>query len=966
MYAIDKSKAVYIKLRSFFVNKFQTKIYLIALFGVCLTLSFTLAISYSSINKLYDNSSSEIDKGLESVNDEYLYNYIEITKQLVETKFNEYFQEQAMTADIYQKIMDNENEFLPLTNTIKNIPFFQDKLSFNGNWYQNSPDEPTTVLVEKYLLDKNLKIKPEVQKEIDRSAILDLILPSVYNHGSKKLWTYFQGAKNEEFLRIAPWNNAGGGLDKVYPEFTNKPLWQAFNPGLVEDFENRIKNDPTVKNDLSKLAIVKSPVQDGGTGKIVMTLSHPLWNKERTKFEGSIGFDIDLDEIINYTKNLRLGKTGFAFISQSNGNIFAVNGQGEKILGLKSTAESTIKGNNGAEFNPMLRFIKDSTYSSIKNINLPKDAKIHKSNIKINGVQYILLQQNLSPFNAWNKDKGFYSENWTLGFVVPRAELFGTYNNVRQQISATKSDILHKQIIISIGIIAFLLIIIYLFTNQITVNLKKLQQASIEIKNGNYNVNLNVNSNDEFGSLADTIKRMVFQVNSNLQRLKDQNIQLKIEIENRINKERIIKRLEEIDTLTNLPNLNVLNSKLKEYTSDNLSGTIAIIGMDDFRKVNDVIGREGGSEVLKIISQRLKDAACKNDELFKVDGDEFVLVCKENANAKDIMILAEQILNLLKKPIFIKGKEVFTTASMGIVSFPCDSKDPNLLIKYASQALNRAKENKKGRYQFYNEGINKAIQKRMEMANELRHAILNNEFELFYQPQIDLQSEKIIGMEALIRWNNKLLGNLMPDTFIPLAEDVGLMDEIGQWVLFNACKQTKKWHDMGFKDLMVAVNVSPIQFNENLMELIDNILIKTSLPAEYLEIEVTESLFINNIDKVANILNNLRKKSINVAVDDFGTGYSCLSYIRKLPIDKLKIDRSFIQNIPYEDNGALAATIIEMGKNFGLKITAEGVETKQQKEFLINKKCDQVQGYYYSKPLNILDFTNKLKQEYKY
>lgn len=960
----DKQKGLFIKFSKLFSNKFQMKIYMITFFGVCLILLFTLAIAYNSINKLYNNSSKEINDGLENVNDEYLYNYIDITKQLVETKINEYFDEQAMTADIYQKIIDNEQEFLPITNTMKGLPFFKDNLSFNGNWYQNSPNEPTTVLVEKYLLDKNLKIRPEVQKEIDRSAILDLILPSVYNHGSKKLWVYFQGAKNEEFLRIAPWNNAGGGLDKVYPEFTNTPLWDAFNPGLVEGFENKIKNDATIKNDLSKLAIVKSPVQDGGTGKIVMTLSHPLWNKERTTFKGSIGFDIDLDEIINYTKNLKLGKTGFAFISQSNGNIFSVNQQGEKILGLKSSAESTIKGNSGSEFNPMLRFMKDSAYNSVKNIKLPQNEKANKSEVEINGIQYILLQQNLKPFNTWSKEKGFYSENWTLGFVVPKSELFGTYNNVRQQISTTKSDILQKQIIISIIIILFLAIIIYLFTNQITVNLKKLQQASIEIKNGNYNVDLDVKSNDEFGSLAETIKKMAFEVNSNLQRLKDQNLQLKNEIENRMDKEKIIKRLEEIDTLTNLPNLNVLYNKLKEYTNNNIDGTIAIIGMDDFRMVNDAIGREGGNEVLKIISQRLKNVVNNRSHVFKINGDEFVIVCTECITAKTIMIQAEQVLDLLKKPIYIKEKEIFTTSSMGIASFPVDSKTPNLLIKYASQALNRAKESGKGRYQFYNEEINKSIEKRMEMVYHLRHAISNNEFELFYQPQIDLKTEKIIGMEALIRWNSKAFGKIMPDIFIPLAEEIGFIEEIGQWVLYNACKQTKQWHDMGYVDLIVAVNVSPLQFKENLVDIIENTLVKSSLPSKYLEIEVTEGLFINNIDKVVNILNNLRKKGVNIAVDDFGTGYSCLSYIRELPIDKLKIDKTFIKNLPFTDDGALAATIIEIGKNFGLKITAEGVETEKQREFLINKKCDQVQGYYYSKPLNIIDFTSKLKQEY--
>jgi diguanylate cyclase len=216
-------------------------------------------------------------------------------------------------------------------------------------------------------------------------------------------------------------------------------------------------------------------------------------------------------------------------------------------------------------------------------------------------------------------------------------------------------------------------------------------------------------------------------------------------------------------------------------------------------------------------------------------------------------------------------------------------------------------------------------------------------------------------MEALIRWNCDALGRITPDEFIPLAEEFGLIQEIGEWVLYTACRQTKMWHDLGYIDLNVAVNVSPIQFvRTNLSSIIDKVLLKTELLAKYLEIEVTESLFIKDMEKIVGILNDLRGKGVKVAVDDFGTGYSCLSYIRDLPIDKLKIDRAFIKDLPYKDNGALAATIIEMGKNFGLKIVAEGVETEEQENFLMERNCDIAQGYYYSKPLCVEDFRKKL------
>ncbi|MBZ9687703.1 EAL domain-containing protein [Clostridium estertheticum] len=956
-------KKVINKTKEGLLCKFHLKIYFISISSVCIALLLTVYVSYAGINELYNNSSQEISNGLVTLNEEYLNNYISITSQLISTKMNRFFDEQAITADIYQKILDNEEQFKPLLSTANALPFFKDNISFNGRWYQNTPNKPTVLYIERYLLDKNMKIKPEVQKEVNRSTILDLILPSIYKYGEKKVAVYYQGPKGQEFIRSAPWNDIGNGFDKIYPAIVDTPILQAFNPGLVEDFEKLMKNNEKYKKNPETLAIIKPPYIDGSTGKVIMTLSLPLWNKQRDTFKGTIALDIELDEIINYTRNLKLASSGFAYLSHSNGNIFAVNESGEKILGLKTMIDSTLKPTSSAEYDAMQRFFKDSKYESVKKIKLPTTMEIEQTEITINGENYIHFQQNLSSFNTWSKEKSFSKDTWTLGFLVPKQELYGTYNNVREQISGTKRQILVNQTYISVGIILFLGIIIYLLFSKITNNLKKLEYAALEIKNGNYEVNLDVKSNDEFGRLAETIEKMLYEIKTTFQRLKDQNGVLKNEIEYREDKERIIKRLESYDTTTNLPNQNALERDLEEYLKLYESISVIIIGIDDFRKINEAIERHGGNEVLKIISARLKGIKSVG-QIYKITGDEFVVLYHNIEGPERMITEAEHILNVFKNPIFVKNKEIFTTVSMGISTCRRDSDNANSLLKFASIALNRAKENQKGKYKFYDEKLNTISQKRMNMVYELRHAISNNELELHYQPQIHFSTKKIIGMEALLRWNSKVLGPITPDEFIPLAEEFGLIQEIGQWVIYNACKQTKKWHDIGYDNLCIAINVSPLQFTTtDLFAIVKDTLLETGLLAKNLEIEVTEGIFINNMEKVIQTLKKLREKSVKVAVDDFGTGYSCLSYIKELPIDKLKIDRSFIKDIPDIDNGSLANTIIEIGKNFGLKIIAEGVETEAQEKFLMQRGCDQAQGYYYSEPLSVTDFTDLLSNK---
>lgn len=959
-------KKVINKINKIVLSKFHLKIYLISIFSVCIALLLTVYVSYAGINKLYNNSSQEINKGLVTLNEEYLNNYITITSQLISTKMDQFFDEQAITADIYQKFLDNEEQFKPLVSNVNSLQFFRDNINFNGRWYQNTANEPTVLYIERYLLGNNMKIKPEVKKEIERSAILDLILPSIYKYGEKKVAVYYQGAKGQEFIRSAPWNDIGNGFDKIYPAIVDTPILQAFSPGLVEDYEKLMTDSDKYKKNPEALAIIKPPYVDGSTGKVIMTLSLPLWNKQRDTFKGTIALDVELDEIISYTRNLKLASNGFAYLSHSNGNIFAVNENGEKTLGLKTMIDSTLKPASSVEYDAMQRFFKNSKYESVKKINLPTSKGIVQNEIEINGKAYIHFQQNLNSFNTWSKEKSFSKDTWTLGFLVPKLELYGTYNNVRQQISGTKRQILVNQAKISIGIILLLGMAIYFLFSKITNNLKKLEYAALEIKNGNYEVKLDVRSSDEFGRLAETIEKMLYEIKTTFQRLKDQNGVLKNEIEYRMDKERIIKRLESYDTTTSLPNQNVLERDLEEYLKVYDSITVILIGIDDFRKINEAIERQGGNEVLKIISERLKVIKSVG-EIFKITGDEFVVLYGNIEGPERMITEAEHILDVFKVPFFIKNKEIFITASMGISTYPRNSDNSNSLLKFASIALNRAKENQKGKYKFYDEELNTISQKRMNMVYELRHAISNNELELHYQPQINYNSKKIIGMEALLRWNSKVLGPITPDEFIPLAEEFGFIEEIGEWVIYNACNQTKKWHNLGYDNLCIAVNVSPLQFTTtDLFAIVNNVLLETGLPWKNLEIEVTEGMFINDMEKVIHTLKKLREKSVMVAVDDFGTGYSCLSYIRKLPIDKLKIDRSFIKGIPDIDNGSLATTIIEIGKNSGLKIIAEGVETKAQEKFLIDRGCDQAQGYYYSKPLCVTDFTALLTNKKSY
>lgn len=949
-----------------YFKRFNVKISMLGLTSSLIGLFMTVAVSYFGISHLSLDSSKEIKAGISNVTREYSENYLSMTNEMVETKIEKFFEEQAVLGDIYQKYADSMNQTGELAANLSKLPDIKDNLKFNGRWYQNSGDEQAVVLVPRYLLDKDNSIKPEVKKQIDQSAVLDWLMPSVYKYGAKKLWIYFQGGRDASFMRITPWNDAGSSMDKIYPEFTDREMWDEFNPGLVDAWEKRIKEDNKDALDLASYAIVKPPTQDGGTGKIIMTLDYPVWNLNRDKFIGAICVDVELDEIIKYIENVKLAKTGFAFISQSNGNIFAINDNGLKLLGLKNVDEATVKGNNGAGYyNKMQRFLSDSTYESVKNIKLSVDDKFLNNEININGKDYIVVQKNLKPLNTWNKDRGFFKESWTLGFVVPKEELYSSYIASQNKINESKNKVLIIQFIIAAMTLLLIALVIHFATRKITENLRKLESAAVNIMNKDYDFSIDVKSDDEFGKLASTMNNMAAEIKSSFLHLNIQNELLTKEIAEREDKERKIKYLEEYDSLTNLPNEKLLNKILDEKISgdekpDNI--VVALLGIDDFRNVNEVFGYSTGNKVLKFLADRLR-ALSKDDGIAaRINGDEFAVIYYNTQSVDDVAKKVEGLLNAVNQGFIINKKKIYLTACIGISSYPADTNDISELIQLSSSAFIHAKERGNGNYQFYSKNMNQNAEKRIAMITELRNAINMNELELYYQPQISLKDKKYVGIEALIRWNSKTFGMVMPGTFIPLAEETGLILDIGEWVLKTACVQAKKWYDSGYKNLRIGVNVSPLQFKQDKM--VDNfksIINEVGLLPELLELEVTEGIFIDDTENVVQKLNELRKFGIKIAVDDFGTGYSSLSYIKDLPIDKLKIDRSFIKEIPHNDKGTIADIIINLARSLNVSVTAEGVETPDQENFLIERSCSEAQGYYYSVPLNADDLTEKLR-----
>ncbi|WNB93045.1 EAL domain-containing protein [Bacillus sp. NEB1478] len=420
--------------------------------------------------------------------------------------------------------------------------------------------------------------------------------------------------------------------------------------------------------------------------------------------------------------------------------------------------------------------------------------------------------------------------------------------------------------------------------------------------------------------------------------------------------EEVIKKMAYYDQLTGLPNRRSFSEEFESFLSkaeeNNQQVGVLFLDIDRFKFINDSLGHTFGDLVLKEVSLRLKKFTKGSGRIYRMSGDEFTIIL-EDINLSKMNQNMHQLLNLFSEPIYIMEEMIRITASIGISVYPCDSYDPNVLLRNADLAMYRAKENGKNTYQYYQSGFNNNSYERLLMENELHNAIENHELVLHYQPRYSIENDKILAVEALIRWNHPRWGMISPGEFIPLAEETGLITKIGAWVIETACKQTKEWMEKGFSNVKMAVNLSARQFlQRDLVAFIQSVIQKTGIPPQLLELEITESTLMKYEETIFFTIDQLKEMGVQFALDDFGTGYSSLGYLKKFRIDTLKIDQSFVRGIGTEtDDSAIATAIITLAHSLKMNVVAEGVETEQQYLYLKEQLCNEIQGFYKCRPM---------------
>ena len=411
------------------------------------------------------------------------------------------------------------------------------------------------------------------------------------------------------------------------------------------------------------------------------------------------------------------------------------------------------------------------------------------------------------------------------------------------------------------------------------------------------------------------------------------------------------------DTLTNLPNRMLINTRLEQSIQqatrkgDKLA--VVFIDLDRFKNINDSLGHRAGDSLLEQLAQRLCQQRRKSDTVARISGDEFVVILEDIKDTQHAGMVVGKLMRTFEEPFIIEGRTIKMTSSMGLSLFPDDGTDVATLLRNADAAMYRAKEDGRNTYCFYRKEMTSTVFEYMLLENALREALKKKEFYLLYQPQIEMLSHRCLGIEALLRWHHPELGVVSPAQFIPIAEQSGLIQEIGTWVLTTACRQAKIWLEQKLDFGRIAVNVAAPQIQHgDFIQVVENVLKTTGLPAAYLELELTEGLLMKQTEQNIKQLEKLQGMGLKLTIDDFGIGYSSLNYLKRLPIDKLKIDQSFIRDLPHDTNDtAISQAVIALGYALNLQIIAEGVENEEQAAFLKEKGCHQAQGYFFSQPI---------------
>ena len=603
-----------------------------------------------------------------------------------------------------------------------------------------------------------------------------------------------------------------------------------------------------------------------------------------------------------------------------------------------------VKGHKLAEF------IKQDTESGDGDISsLDASAStIHTYNL-IENINFVLD-------NNINVVHDIEFENETIGRLIIQADVSHLYDDIFDYLAFTSS----------MAFVALALATLLLFRLSLTITqpIKKLTGLMDSvIKNNDYSVRLESSSSDELGILARGFNEMLAHIQVNDEKLAH-------ELSERYKAEKHLDKLAYYDVITGIPNRHSFQEKLEQAIESALKTNklmaLLFLDLDNFKTVNDTLGHKTGDLLLKQASSRLSNVVRQSDYICRIGGDEFAIIIEHINDIEDVSTVTKKCIECLSNPFVFDGKNFFIGVSIGLSVCPDDAVTANDLLVNADMAMYEAKVNGKNNYQYFNKEMNVVHNNKYQLESDLRHAIELGQLELYYQPQIDMRSGELSGVEALMRWNHPERGMVAPDEFIPVAEETGLILQLGEWLLHTACHHAKIIEDSELKGITVALNISGMQIHEeNFIDTVWSALKESKATRNYLEFEITESILMDNSELVSRNINQLKSLGIHLSIDDFGTGFSSMGYLKSFPISKLKIDKSFITGLPHSDKDtAITQAVIAMSHSLNIKVVAEGVEHDSQVDLLRNFKCDLLQGYYYAKPMPFDDLF-KLKNSSK-
>lgn len=935
----------------------------ITLIGLFSCFLLSISISNQGLQHLKNESMNDIQAKNHENNQILLKSHLNSHSQYVDYQLKQIANEQQILSGLVQNQLDAESDLNK--RHLEVSPATPEKLQDYGSYLQNDENSNTVVLVQNYMLDGKRSPNATTQKLIDKTLFMDSIFVPFYNYGIPKANVYFTGNNQGTFYRAAPWSDLGGAFNKIYPDNSQKSNWDMFYPGLLDQWEAALASQ---KNEInSSTPLYMEPSQDAVTGNMVISVKSAIWDKSRKRIEGTISYDYSLEELLRQIERIKVSENSFAFLSQYDGTLLAINDSGLKQLKIKIDPLN-IKSNR-TTLNFIKQSFRDSEYYVVQNIRAPKNNTPEFQSIEINHKKYWVISKQLSSFNGWSETGGVHSESWILGFVVPETDFSLPYERMKTSIVNNANDILLKQIAMMLLLFAAIATALFFLYDKLTRNLRLLIEATQHIKKRRFDVSLDIHTEDEFGILAESFNGMTSEIKATVQQLMAQNELLKGEMGLKDRMDEQIAFMKQYDTLTALPNKQTLYKKIDEYikrsTTEHHIGALIIIGIDNFKRINEAYGVELGDELLKEIAERLRNEGTA-DSISRITGDEFGLIFYGLKVLDDLIPRLDALRMIMNKSFEIHGKTIYLTASYGISTFPGDAMSSKEILKNATTALVIAKENKADHYRFYDSTIEQNIQEKVEMMNALRKSIENRELSLVYQPIVDASTGKMVSLEALIRWHNPQYGYIPPSVFIPVAEEILFISQIESFVVEEVMRDLKRLSDNQMAHLYVSINLSAIDLDsDEFMDYLENQIKWHQVAYGRIQLEITEGVLINHYDRIVPRLSKLSKAGIHIALDDFGTGYSSLKYIKRLPIDCLKIDRSFVKDYPEHDDGGIAKIIINLASTFNLGVIAEGVETKEQAQFLLENGCSLHQGYLYGKGITINQLIEQHQTEIK-